>query len=428
VKGDTSKSTGKSELRGAPLDVVRELLGEGRTDDVLAVVAALVSRNRELEMLLASMRESKNRGERISSEQLALFTKRLEAQSGGELAEADQKLKDVAAQNGGRAEPSAPAKQPPVRRPLPSTLRRVKNEITVPESERPCPQCGAVRTCIAHETTEVAELIPAEVIVRQDIREVLACRKCDAEVVRAPMGDKVIAGGAYGSYLVADLVVGKYWDSLPLNRQGQKLERLGLSIPSSSMADQITWATDRMRPVYELLRVQTLLAGVMHVDATSIPVRDRDSPTGIHVGSLWGYVGDQDVAVYLYTSTGKKVGQRPGELGPEQFLALRRGPVVADASNLFDTSFQGGERMEVGCNMHYLECGVIRRRARPDVGESVGRASRLWITGPVYNDERNSKTPGFGRQRVRVAAPDVRPARFQNAASASRFIAVFDVM
>jgi transposase len=63
----------------------------------------------------------------------------------------------------------------------------VPNPIAVPASERPCPECGEERTCIAHETTEVAELIPAEVIVRQDIREVLACRKCDAEVVRAPM-------------------------------------------------------------------------------------------------------------------------------------------------------------------------------------------------------------------------------------------------
>jgi transposase len=352
MKGEGKTSARQSELRGAPLDVVRELLGEGRTDDVLAVVAALVSRNRELEMLLANVREGRNRGEHVSSDQLALFAKLLREQSGGELAKADQKLKDVAEQNGGRPDRTTPAKQPPVRRPLPPQLRRVPNPIAVPASERPCPECGAERTCIAHETTEVAELIPAEVIVRQDIREILACRKCDAEVVRAPMGDKVIAGGAYGSYLVADLVVGKYWDSLPLNRQGQKLERLGLSVPSSSMADQITWAAGLLRPVYDLLRVQVLIAQVMHVDATSIPVRDSDSPKGIHVGSLWGYVGDTDVAVYLYTSTGKKLGQREGELGPEQFLALRRGPVVADAANLFDASFRSDERMEIGCNMH----------------------------------------------------------------------------
>jgi hypothetical protein len=116
VSGEDRKKSGKSELRGAPLDVVRELLGEGRTDDVLAVVAALVSRNRELELLLAKIRESRNRGEHISAEQLALFTKLLREQSGGELSEADRKLAEAAAQNGGRPEPKAPPKQPPVRR------------------------------------------------------------------------------------------------------------------------------------------------------------------------------------------------------------------------------------------------------------------------------------------------------------------------
>lgn len=404
---DGAKKARTNELRGAPLDVVRELLGDGRTEEVLAVVAALVSRNRELEMLLAKMRESKNRGERVSLEQLTLFTKLLREQSGGELSEADRKLAEVAEENGGRPERTPPAKQPPVRRPLPTELRRVPNPISVPESERPCPACGERRTCIAHETTEVAELIPAEVIVRQDIREVLACKKCDAEVVRAPMGDKVIAGGAYGSYLVADLVVGKYWDSLPLHRQGQQLERLGLSIPSSSMADQITWATDLLRPIYDRLKIVVLLAAVMHVDATGIPVRDRDNPTGIHVGSLWGYVGDTTSAVYLYTSTGKKLGQREGELGPEQFLALRRGPVVADAANLFDASFEGDERIEIGCNMHArryfvkaLDAGDARAsmpiaafRALYDIEDAVRDASaeerrvqRRRRSKPVYDE------------------------------------------
>jgi hypothetical protein len=97
---------------------------------------------------------------------------------------------------------------------------------------------------------------------------------------------------------------------------------------------------------------EVLTAKVLHEDGTSIPVRDKDSPNGIVTGTLWGYVGDRSSAVYLYTSTGKKVGQREGEIGPEQFLSLRQGYVCADASNLLDATFESGERIEVGCNMH----------------------------------------------------------------------------
>ena len=352
IATSNAKSGSGGELRGAVLDVLRELLTLGRNDEVLALVTKLVSRNHELERLLAKLRESKNHGERISQAQLDLFLAELHKISDEDVAAANQKLEDAATDNAGRPEPTKPPKQPPVRRPPPAGLRRIDNPIAVPASERPCPVCGAERTCIAHEITEVIDLIPAEVIVRRDIREVLACDPCDAEVVRAPMGDKVITGGAYGSRLVADLVVGKYWESLPLNRQGEILERLGLKMPSSSMADQIRWATELLRPVWLGLIDATLGAEVMHLDATSLPVRDRDSLKGIVIGSLWGYVGDEQSAAYLYTSTGKRLGQRPGEIGPGEFLKRRRGYTVADAATLFDASFRGDERIEIGCNMH----------------------------------------------------------------------------
>jgi transposase len=343
----------KGELRGSVLDVLKELLAGRRDEDVLQLFATLVSRNRELELLLAKLRESKNRGEQIAAAQLDLFLTKLKAQTPeGTLAEANQKLEDAVQTNGGRTEPSKPPRQPPVRRPPPPGLRRVENPIAVPESQRPCPVCAAMRRCIAHETTSVIDLIPAEVIVRLDIREVLGCDRCDAELVRAPMGDKVVAGGAYGATLVGTLIVDKYKNGMPLHRQGEALERLGLSMPSSSMADQITWGTDLLRPIWRGLIAQVLGALILHVDSTSLPVRDKETPKGITLGALWGYVGDTTCAVYLYTSTGKKRGQQPGEIGPEQFLAKRHGYVVADASNLFDASFHSGERIEVGCNMH----------------------------------------------------------------------------
>src|SRR5262249_37333482 len=155
----------------------------------------------------------KNRRERVSSDQLDLFLDQLLTAIGGELAEADAKLNDAAEQNGGRekdkpaAKETKPEKQPPVRRPPPPGLRPVDNPIPVPAEERACPVCGTQRECIGHDTTEVIELIPAEVIVRRDHRELLACTNCEAEVVRAPRGDKVVDGGIYGSRLVADLVV-----------------------------------------------------------------------------------------------------------------------------------------------------------------------------------------------------------------------------
>ena len=354
VAAKTSDRNGAGgELRGTVVDVLRELLGDApNADKVLGVVSKLVSRNEELERLLALARERKNKGEKLAPGQLDLLLGKLREQAEGELAQANASLEATALSNGRRVEVEKPPKQPPVRRPPPPGLRRVPNPIRVPDEERPCPSCGGERRCVTHEITETIELLPAELIVRRDEREILACDSCDAEMVRAPMGDKVVAGGAYGSTLVAELVVGKYHEGLPLNRQKQKLEALGLSMPSSSMSDQIGWATDLMVPLWRCLLAQVLSAKVLHEDGTGMPVRDKDSPSGLVTGTLWGYVGDRDCAAYIYTSTGKKVGQREGEIGPEEFLAARKGYVCADASNLLDSTFDSGDRIELGCNMH----------------------------------------------------------------------------
>jgi transposase len=342
------------ELRGAILEVLKVLLEERRDDEILELVSKLVARNEELEKLLATIRANKNRGEKVSRDKLKQLLEKLarEQPDDEKLQKANEELNKATTDNAGRPEQPKPPNQPPVRRPAPPGLRRVDNPIAVPAEQRPCPICGTDRKTVDIDVREVIELIPAEVIVRLDQREVLSCPTCEGEMVRAPMGDKVVTGGAYGSRLVGSLVVDKYWHGLPLTRIAQDLEMLGLSMPSSSMSDQIMWATDLLQPICRALIAQVLGATIMHMDSTSIPVRDKETGYQVNLGALWGYVGDKDCAVYLYASTGKKLGQREGEVGPEEFLAHRTGYVVVDASNLFDKSFQSDRLIEVGCNMH----------------------------------------------------------------------------
>jgi len=234
-------------------------------------------------------------------------------------------------------------------------LRRIDNPIAVPPTQRACPRCGTERTCIGHDITEVIELIPAEVIVRRDKREKLACTPCDGEIVRAPVGAKIVANGKFGPRLVAQMLVDEYVDGLPLHRQREILRRLGLDLSVSTLADQIKWSTDLLRPLWRASIAEVIAARVMHLDGTGLPVLDPKVPGGKRLGALWGYVGVNEgevVAAYHYVSTLKKTGQRANEMGPADMLELRKGLTVADASNLFDASFQRSELIECGCNMH----------------------------------------------------------------------------
>ena len=344
--------SGASTQRGAVLDVLRTLLQESRADEVLALFSKLVARNAELEKRVDELLRGRNKAEGISSAQLSLLLHALQDETNQALADASSKLKDQTVAPPATPAAQMPARQPSVRRPAPPNARRIDNPIAVPEHDRPCPSCGDARVCIGHDVTEVIELIPAEVVVRLDRREKLACERCEGELIRAPLGDKVVAGGIYGSGLVAKLIVDKYHHGMPLNRQRQELSWLGLDMPSASCSDQICWGTDLLRPLWDQLQSDALHAHVMQLDSTSLPVRDKDNGYGVKLGSLHAYVGDAQVAAYLYTSSGKKTGQRIGELGPEDFLKMRVGLTVADASNIFEKSFQRPELIEVGCNAH----------------------------------------------------------------------------
>jgi transposase len=369
---ESSSTTAKNERRGPVLEVLKELLAGGEIEAVIALVSKLVARNSELERKLADAMSRGRKNEGVSTAQLLLMLDELTAAPAEDLDAANRQLRQASgidAKKDEAVEVEAPRRQPVLRRPIPPGLRRVENRIPVPEAERPCPKCGGERRCIGHDVTEVIDLVPAEVIARLDMREKLACEQCDGEIVRAPVGDKVVPGGRMGTTLVAQVVTDKYRDGLPLHRQKQRFERLGIKVPVSTLADQVAWATDLLRPVWRASIDAVLVAVVMHLDATGLAVLDDSKPGGLKLGTLWGYVGDEDTALYLYASTGKKQGQKEGEIGPEDFLAKREGLVVADAAGLYDESFKRPDLIECGCNMH------SRRYFRKALDRGDGRAA-----------------------------------------------------
>jgi transposase len=356
--GGEAAAAATQQRRGQVLEVVRGLFLDGRIEEPLLVIAKLVARNSELERRLAEALSRPKKNEGVSSSQLLLLLDGLAAANDEALKAADDELRSASGiDQKGQEEPTTSQPKPPprVKKPLPSHLRRIENKIPVPPLERRCPVCGAERKCIGHDVTEVVQLIPAEVVVRVDMREKLACEDCEGELVRAPVGDKVVAGGLMDTSVAAQVLVDKYADGLPLHRQKERFARLGFEVAVSTLADQVTWATDLLRPLWRAAMAEVLSAKVMHLDGTGIPVQDKESPKGIKLGTLWGYVGGEGdlwTALYLYASTGKKVRQREGEAGPEDVLCLRKGYTVADASSLFDKSFRREELIECGCNMH----------------------------------------------------------------------------
>ena|GEM_PF-6428249 len=105
------------QRRGTILEVLKLLLAERRDDEILELVSKLVARNQELGKLLAGIRASNNRGEKVSRNKLQELLKKLAGQqpSDQQLHKANEALSKATAEHAGRPEQPKPPKQPPVR-------------------------------------------------------------------------------------------------------------------------------------------------------------------------------------------------------------------------------------------------------------------------------------------------------------------------
>ena len=124
------------------------------------------------------------------------------------------------------------------RKPLPDNLPVVVVEIPVPDAERACPYCGKERTSCGHEVARLIEYFPPSFKVIEERREKLVCRPC-GEITTAPLGDRVIEGGRPGPQLVAALIVDKWQDATPHNRNADIFSRLGVHFARQRLTE---WA------------------------------------------------------------------------------------------------------------------------------------------------------------------------------------------
>jgi transposase len=362
VATSTSTATRTTTASRVDLDEVRRLLVEmldgGQTAEAIEMVLGLLANLRdqnsrlELDRMRLLRKHLGQTSEKISTAQLDLLMSLLGSPN------ADASTADEKHGQGAGAAPTTldppPATLPRNkgkggRKALPDHLPRRDVLHPIPDEQRACPVCGAERVCIGHETSEVLQIIPAQFLVERHLREKLACKTpdCDAGVEVAPVPEKVIPKGRPGASLLAHIVVSKYADHLPLNRQRKIYLREGVDLSVSTLAEWVSAVHKIVAPLADRCAFHALAAHVLQADDTGIKVLDQDAPGGAKRGHLWGYVGDATWAAFNYTPTWEKEG-------PQRFLETRRGWLVADAYRGYDGLYTrpGTLVIEVACWAH----------------------------------------------------------------------------
>jgi transposase len=227
-------------------------------------------------------------------------------------------------------------------------LRREPQRYELTSAERLCPQCQQQRLEIGVEVSTQLDYKPAEVFVIEHQRVKYACPCCEGQVVTATKPPQPIERGLPGPGLLAQIIVDKYQDHIPLYRSEGRFQRLGVTLPRSTMCDWMAAAAGLLTPLYLVLSQHVLSSKVLHTDDTTVPVRD-ESRTEHRCGRLWDYIGDaaHPGVVFDYTTTHARDG-------PAAFLKDFRGYLQADAYGVYDGIYAGsnGTIIEVACWAH----------------------------------------------------------------------------
>jgi transposase len=229
-------------------------------------------------------------------------------------------------------------------------------------------------------------------------------------VVRVPVSTFTTAAkpaqpiprGLPGPGLLAHVLVSKYVDHLPLNRQENIYLRFGVHLTRQTLCDWVGRCADLVTPLYVLLKQEVLQSAVIGTDDTPVSVLDENR-TQTRESRLWVYWGDvhHPGAVYAYSPNHE-------QHWPQEFLAAYTGYLQADAYSGYDALYHSGRIVEVGCWAH------TRRKFYEAQGSDPERA--LYVLGVIrelYQVETQAQQEAAALQLGLQATWDLRLAKRQ---------------
>lgn len=244
-----------------------------------------------------------------------------------------------------RATPATPPSKPrPARRlRLPAELPRVEFHH---EPDSTTCQCGCTLKRIGEDISEKLDFVPGVFTVERHIRGKWVCTQCET-LTQAPVPPQVIDKGIPTAGLLAQVLVAKYADHLPLYRQETIFARAGVALPRSTLGDWVGVCGLRLQPLVDALKTELLSRAVLHADET--PVQMLKPGAGkTQRAYLWAYTPTSydDLRAVIYDFTPSRAGEHC-----RTFLQDWRGKLVTDDYAGYKAGFAAGIT-ELGCMAH----------------------------------------------------------------------------
>jgi transposase len=373
------------------LDELAKRLGtlERERDEYRRLYLEMMERCRKLELGLVSSKSERLPDEsQLSLDVLAMMLderERAELAAALEVANAEQKVRAHARQ------------KPTGRNPIPEHLPRVEIRILPPEVERK--GLDAFER-IGEEISETIERRPASIVVARVVRPKFVPKDRDRDasttVLIGDVPELPIPKGLAGPGMLADSIVKRWQDHLPLNRLEGIYARDGIELARSTICGWHGTLAELARPLVAAMRTDAFKQPYLCTDSTGVLVQH---PQKCRSGHFWVVVAPGRHVFFEYTPAHTSDAV-------DDVLAGYQGYLVADAHAVYDHLYQSGDIREVNCWAH------CRRYFFKALGSDPERAKfALGLIGALFRIERTiADSPRTKRETIRQkrSAPLVR--------------------
>jgi transposase len=270
----------------------------------------------------------------------------------------------------------------PGRMKLPEHLRREELVIEPAADIAGCKKIG-------DDITEILEYVPGELFVKKYIRPKYALPG-NSGVVVGELPTRPLEKAMAGEGLLAQIIIDKYVDHLPLYRQMQRFERSGVKLAYSTITDWVSNTCQLITPLFEALKAEVLQAGYLHADETPIKVISNEKKGKTHQGYYWVYQDSKSKLVFFDYQEGR------GREGPVEILANFKGYLQSDGFTVY-------ERFDKRKDVTLMHCMAHARRKFSDaLNNDEARASyALQEIQKLYAIERSCKEQDLNADQIK---------------------------
>jgi len=199
---------------------------------------------------------------------------------------------------------------------------------------------------IGEDVAEKLDYAPGVFTVERHIRGKWACAQCET-IHQVPVDPHIIDKSIPTTGLLAQVLVAKYADHLPLYRQEAIFGRAGLAIPRSTLAQWVGSCGVQLQPLVDAMRTELLQRRVLHADETPVSMLKPGNGKA-HRAYLWAYATGafENIKAVVYDFCESRSGEHA-----RRFLGDWRGSLTCDDFSGYKALIASGVT-EVGCLAH----------------------------------------------------------------------------